>query len=75
MIITKHIAFFFIEKRIKYINTIINETNNYKYLFYIYNSRIKTLYPDFAKFISEWSHSSEQSRESAPHNITISFGL
>ena len=36
MIITKHIAFFFIEKRIKYINTIINEANNYKYKTDIY---------------------------------------
>jgi hypothetical protein len=31
MKITKHISFFFIEDRLKYVNRIIAETNNYKY--------------------------------------------
>ena len=36
MKITKHISFFYIEERIKYINNIINETNNYDNLTDIY---------------------------------------
>ena len=36
MIITKHICFYYIEERIKYINRIINETNKYIYTTDIY---------------------------------------
>ena len=31
MIISKHISFFYIKKRLNYINKILNETNKYKY--------------------------------------------
>ena len=43
MRITKHITFFFIKERVKFINNIINETNKYKYITDIF---IHTNYKD-----------------------------